>query len=169
MDCSTSGFPVLHNVPEFAKTHIHLVNDAIQLSHPLLPSSPPALNFSQLQGFSSELALCIMWPKYWSFSFSISLSNEYSGLISLGLTHLIFLLSKDLKSLLQLHSSKASILQGSAFFFIQLSHPYKTTGKTIALIRWTFVRQVMCLLFNMLSRFVIAFLSRRKHLLVSWL
>ena len=169
MDCSTSGFPVLHNVPEFAKTHVHWVNDAIQLSHPLFPSSPPALNFSQLQGFSSELALCIMWPKYWSFSFSISLSNEYSGLISLGLTGLIFLLSKGLKSLLQLHSSKASILQGSAFFFIQLSYPYKTTGKTIAFIRWTFVRQVMCLLFNMLSRFVIAFLSRRKHLLITWL
>ena len=167
MDCSTAGFPVLHNVLEFAKTHVHWVNDAIHLSYPLLPSSPPALNLSQLQVFSSELALCIMWPKYWSFSFSISLSNEYSGFISLGLTDLIFLLSKGLKSLLQLHSSKASVLHVSAFFFIQLSHPYMTTRKTIALTIQTFVGKVMSLHFNMLSRFVIAFLPRRKHLLIS--
>ena len=119
---------------------------------------------------TNESVLCIRWPKYWSFSFSISPSNEYSGLISFRMDWLDFpAVQKTLKSLLQHHSSKASILQCSAFFIIQLSHPYMTTGKTIALTRRTFVDKVMFLLFNMLSRLVITFLPRSKHLLISWL
>ena len=110
------------------------------------------------------------WPKYWSFSFSISLFNDYSGLIFFRMDWLDLLADQGtLKSLLQHHRSKASILWHSAFFIVQLSHPYMTTGKTIALTRWTFVGSVMCLLFNMLSRLVIAFLPRSKHLLISWL
>ena len=120
--------------------------------------------------FSSELALSIRWPKDWSFSFSISPFNEYSGLISFKIDWFDLLaLQGALKSLLQHHTSKASVLQCSTFFIVQLSHPYMTTGKTIALTIWTFVGKVMFLLFNMLSRFVIAFLSRSKCLLISWL
>ena len=122
--------------------------------------------------FSNELALCIMWPKYWSFSFSISPSNEYLGLISFRIDCFgLLVVQGTLKSLLQHHSSKASILQHSAFFMVQLSHPYMTTGKTTALTRRTFVCKVMSLLFNMLFRFVIAFLPGRKQasLLISWL
>ena len=120
--------------------------------------------------FSTEPILCIRWPKYWSFSFNISPSNEYSGLISFRMHWLdLLVVQGTLKSLLQHHSSKASILQRSAFFIVQLSHPYMTTGKTIALTRWTFVGKVMSLLFNMLSRLVIAFLPRSKRLLISWL
>ena len=120
--------------------------------------------------FSNELALCIRWPKYWSFSFSISPSSEYSELISFRMDWLDLLaVQGTLRSLLQHHSSKASILWHSAFFVVQLSHPYMTTGKTIALTRRTFVGKVMSLLFNVISRFVIAFLPRRKHLLISWL
>ena len=112
----------------------------------------------------------IRWPKYWSFSFSISPSNEHPGLISFRMDWLDLLaVQRTLKSLLQHHSSKASILQRSAFFTVQLSHPYMTTGKTIALTRWTFVGKVMSLLFNMLSRLVITFLPRSKRLLISWL
>ena len=118
--------------------------------------------------FSNESALHIMWPKYWSFSFSISPSSEYSGLISFR-TALISLLSKRPSSLVQHHSSKVSILRCSAFFVVQLSHPYMTTGKTIALTRQIFVSKVMSLLFNRLSRFVTAFFPRRKYLLISWL
>ena len=131
----------------------------------LLPSIFPSIRV-----FSNKSALLITWPKYWSFSFSISPSNEYSGLIS-GRMHWLGLLSVHgtLTSLLQHHSSKASILQGSAFFTVQLSHPCMTTEKTIALTRWTFVSEVMSLLFNMLFRLVIAFLPRSKHLLISWL
>ena len=118
--------------------------------------------------FSNESALHLRWPKYWSFSFSISLSNEYSGLISFRMDWLDLLAAQGtLNSLL--HSSKASIFWCSAFFIVQLSHPYTTTGKTIALTRQTFVGKVMSLLFNMLSRLVITFLSRSKHLLISWL
>ena len=118
--------------------------------------------------FSSESVLSIKWPNYWSFSFSISPSNEYSGLISFRTDWLDLLaVQRTLKSLLQHHSSKASILQRSAFFIVQLSHPYVTTGKTIALTRWTFVDKVMSLLFNMLSMLLIAFLPRNKHLLIS--
>ena len=130
----------------------------------LLPSIFPSIRV-----FSSESVLCIKWPKYWSFSFSISPSNEYSGLISFGMDWLDLLaVQGTLKSLLQHHSSKASILWCSAFFRVHLSHLYMTTGNIIALIRWTFVGKVMSLLFYMLSRLVIAFLPRSKHLLVSW-
>ena len=126
--------------------------------------------FPSIRVFSNESVLCIRWPKYWSFSFSISLSNEYSGLISSRIDWLdLFAVQGTLKSLLQHHSSKASILQQSTFFMVQLSHPYMTTGKTITLTRWTFVGIVMSLLFNMLSRLVITFLPRSKHLLISWL
>ena len=139
------------------------IDDAIQPSHPLLAPSPPALNLFQHQGLFQWVSLRIRWTKYWSFSFSISPSNEYSGLIS----SLAF--QGALKSLFQHHSSKASVLQHSAFFIVQFSHPYMTSGKTIALSRWTFVGKVMYLLFSILSRLVIAFLPRSKHLLISWL
>ena len=126
--------------------------------------------FPSIRVFSNESALRIRWPKYWSFSFSISPSNEYSWLISFRMDWLdLFAVKGTLKSLLQRHRSKASILQCSAFFIVQLSHPYMTTGKTIALPRQTFVGKVMSLLFNMLSRFVIDFLSRSKCLSISWL
>ena len=137
------------------------------LCHPLLllPSIFPSIRV-----FSSESALHIRWPKYWSFSFSISPSNEYSGLISFRMDWLDLLAVQGThKSLLQHHSSKASILWCSAFFIVQLSHPYMTTGKTIALARWTFADKVMPLLVNMLSRLAITFLPRSKHLLISWL
>ena len=131
----------------------------------LLPSIFPSIRV-----FSNELTLRIRWPKYWSFSFNISPSNEYSGLISFRTDWLdLFAVQGTLKSLLQHHSSKASILLLSAFFIVQLSHPYMTTGKTIALTRRTFVDKVMSLLFNMLSRLVITFLPRSKRLLISWL
>ena len=142
-------------------------------SNHLILCSPLLLQpsiFPSIRVFSSESVLCIRWPKYWSFSFSISLSNEYSGLISFRIDCLdLFAVQGTLESLLHHHSSKASILQHSAFFMVQLSHPYMTTGKTIALTRWTFVVKVMSLLFNMLSRLVIAFLPRSKRLLMSWL
>ena len=132
------------------------------LCRPLL-LLPPIL--PSIRVFSSESTLCIRWPKYWSFSFNISPSNEHPVLISFRMDWLDLLaVQGTLKSLLQHHSSKASILQRSAFFIVQLSHPYMTTGKTLALTRWTFVGKVVFLLFNMLSRFVIAFLPRRKHL-----
>ena len=136
------------------------------LCHPLL--LPPI--FPSIRVFSSGSALHIRWPKYWSFSFNISPSNEHSGVISFRMDWLDLLaVQGTLKSLLQHHSSKAFILQHSAFFMVQLSHPYMTTGKTIALTRWTFVSKVMSLLFDMLSRLVITFLPRSKHLLISWL
>ena len=137
------------------------------LCHPLrLPSSI----FPSIWVFSNESVLHIRWPKYWSFSFSISPSSEYSGLISFRIDLLDLLaVQGTLKSLLQHHSSKASILQCLGFFIVQLSHPYMTTGKTIALSRWIFVCKVMSLLFNILSGLVITFLPRRKHLLISWL
>ena len=148
------GFPVLYYIPEFAQTHVCQVGDAIQSSHPLLSPSSLALNPSQHQDLLQWSALCIRWPKYWSFSFRISPSNEYSGLISFRMDWLDLLaVQGTLKSLLQYHSSKASILQCSAFFTVQLSHPYMTTGKTIALARWTFAGKIMSLLFNMLSNF----------------
>ena len=126
--------------------------------------------FPSIRVFSNESALRIRWPKYWSVSFSISPSNEYSGLISFRMDWIVLLaVQGTLKSLLQHHCSKASILWQSAFFTVQLSHTDMTTGKTIALTRWTFVGKVMSLLFNMLSRLVITFLPRSKHLLISWL
>ena len=131
----------------------------------LLPPIPPSITV-----FSNESTLHMRWPKYWSFSFSIIPSKEIPGLISLRMDWLDLLaVQGTLKSLLQHHSSKASILQRSAFFIVQLSHPYMTTGKTIALTRWTFVGKVMSLLFNMLSRLVITFLPTSKRLLISWL
>ena len=137
------------------------------LCHPLL--LPPSI-FPSIRVFSNESVLRITWPKYWSFSFSINPSNEYSWLISFRINWLDLLaVQGTLKSLLQHHSSKASILHHSAFFIVQLSHPYMTSGKTIAFTRWTFVGKVMSLLFNMLSRLVIAFLPRSKCLLISCL
>ena len=131
----------------------------------LLPSIFPSLRV-----FSKKSVLCIRWPNYWSLSYSISPSNEYSGLISFRINWLDLLaVQGTLKSLLQHHSSKSSILQHSGFFTVQLSHPYMTTGNTLALNRWTCISQIMFLLFNMLPSLVIPFLPRRKHLLLSWL
>ena len=166
MNCSTPGLPVHHQHPESTQTHVLWVCDAIQPSHPLcplllLPPVPPSIRV-----FSNESVRCIRWPKYWNFSFSISPSNEQPGLISFRMDWLDLLaVQGTLKSLLQHHSSKASILQCSAFFIVQLSHPYMTTGKATALTRWTFVGKVMSLLFDMLSRLVITFLPRSKRLL----
>ena len=169
MNCSTPGLPVHYQLPESTQSHAHWVSDAIQVSHPLSSPSPPALNLSQHQGLFKS-ALHIRWPKYWSFSFNISPSNEHPGLISFRMDWLDLLaVHGTLKSLFQHHTSKASILWRSAFFIVQLSHPYMTTGKTIALTRWTFVGKVMSLLFNTLSRLVITFLPRSKCLLISWL
>ena len=153
MDCSTPGLPVHHQCPEFTQTHVHWVGDAIQLSHPL--SSPsPAFNFPSIRVFSNESALCIRWPKYCSFSFNISPSNEYSGLISVRMAWLdLHAVQGTPKRLLQHYSSKASILRHSAFFIVRFSYPYMTTEKTIALTRWTFVGKAMSLLFNMLFTF----------------
>ena len=151
--------PVLHYPLEFAQTHVRWLGDAIQPSHPLLLSSI----FLSIRVFFNESVLRIRWPKYWSFSFSISPSSEYSGLSSFRIDWFDLLaVQGTLKSHLQHHSSKAPILRYSAFFMVQLSHLYMTTGKTIALTMWTFVSKVMPLLFNMLSKFVIAFLPRSK-------
>ena len=142
MDCRTPGLPVHHWLPEFTQTYVHWLGDVIQPSHPLPSPSPPASNLSQYQGLSNESVLHIRWPKYWSVSFSISPSNEHSGLISFRMDWLDLLaVQGTLKRLLQHHSSKVSILWHSTFFIVQLSHPYMATGKNIALIRWTFVWQ----------------------------
>jgi len=168
MNSSTPGLPVHHQLLEFTQIHVHRVGDAIQPSHLccsllLLPPISP-----RIRVFSNESTLPMRWPKYWRFSFNISPSNEHPGLISFRIDWLDLLaVQGTLKSLLQHHSSKAAILQRSAFF--KLSHPYMTTGKTIALTRRTFVGKVMSLLLNMLSRLVITFLPRSKHLLISWL
>ena len=169
MDCRTPGFPVHYQLPELAQTHIHRVGDAINLSLCcpllLLPSMFPSIRV-----FSNESALHIKWTKYWRFSLSISPSNEHPGLISFRMDWLDLLAVRSThKSLLQHHNSKASIVRHSAFFIVQLSHPYMTTGNIIALTRWTFVGKVMSLLFNMLARLVTAFLPRNKYLLISWL
>ena len=171
MDCCAPGFPVHHRLLELIQTHVHCVGNTIQPSHPLLSPSPPApnppLNF---RVFSNESTLRMRWPKYWSFSFSVSPSNEHPGLIFFRMDWLDLLaVQETLKSLLQHHSSKTSIFRHSAFFTVQLSHSYMTTGKTIALTRWTFVGKVMSLLFNMLSRLIITFLPRSMCLLISWL
>ena len=160
MDCSTPGLPFHHQLLEFTQIHIESVmpSNHLILCCPLLllPSIFPSIRV-----FSNESALCIRWPKYCSFS--ISPSNEYSGVISFRMDWLDLLsVQGTFKSLLQHHSSKASILQHSAFFVVQLSHPYMTTGKTIALTRWTFVGKAMSLLFNMLSRLVITFLPSKQ-------
>ena len=165
MDYSVPGLPVHLQHPEITQTHVHWVSDSIKPSHPLSPTSIPIFNLSQHQGLSSESGLRIRWPKYWSFSFSISPSNEQSGLISFRMDWLdLLVVQGTLKRLLQHHSSKAWILWLSASFIVRVSHPYMTTGKTIALTRWTFVGKVMFLLLNMLSRLVITFLPRREYL-----
>ena len=158
-----------HYLPEFARTHVHWVHDAIQPSSSLpllfLPS-----NFTGTRVFSNELVLPIWWPMYWSFSLTISHFNEYSGLISYRTDRFdLPAVQGTLKGFLQHHSSKATILWCSSFFLVQLSHPYVTTGKSIALTIWTFIGKLMSLLFNKLSRFLTAFLPRRKHILISWL
>ena len=165
MDCSAPGFPVLPCLPEFAQIHVCWVSDAIYLilCCLLLPSI-----FLHIRVFSTELPLHIRWPRYWSFSFSISHSSEYSGLISFRIDWFDLVVQGTLKSLLQHHNSKASILWCSAFFVVQLSHPYMTTGQTIPLIIQTFVNKVISLLFNMLSRFVTVFLPRSKCLCINW-
>ena len=170
MNRSTSGLPVHHQLPEFTQTHVHWVSDAIQPSHPLSSPSSPAPIPPSIRVFSNESTLCMRWPKYWSFSLRIIPSKEIPGLISFRMDWLDLLaVQGTLKSLLQHHSSKASILRHSAFFTVQLSHPYMTTGKTRALTSQTLVGKVMSLLLNMLSRLVITFLPRSKRLLTSWL
>ena len=169
MDCSMPFFPVHHQLPEF--TQLIFIESVIPFNHLIFcrPLLLPSI-FPSITVFSSESVLCIRWPKYWSFSFSISPSNEYSGLISFRIDWFDLLaVQGTLKSILQHHSSKTSILWHWAFFIVQLSHPYMTTGKTIALTRWTFVGKVMSLLLNMLSRLVIIFLPRSKSLFISWL
>jgi len=161
MNLSMPDLPVHHQLPEFTQTHVHQVGGTIQPSHPcrpllLLPPIPPSIRV-----FSNESTLRIRWPKYWSLSFSIIPSKEIPGLISFRMDWLDLLAPTP--------QFKASILRCSAFFTVQLSHPYMTTGKTIALTRWTFVDKVMFLLFSMLSRLVITLLSRSKRLLISWL
>ena len=147
MNCSTPSLPVHHQLSEFTQTHAHWVGDTIQPSHPLSSPSLPAPTPSQHQGLLNESTLHMRWPKYWSFSLSISPSNEHPGLISFRMDWLdLLVVQGSLKSLLQHHSSKASILRCSAFFTVQLSHPYVTTGKTIVLTRWIFVGKAMSLL-----------------------
>ena len=153
MNRSTPVLPVYHQLLEFTHTYVHWVGDAIQPSHPLSSPSPPPSIFPSIWVFSSESVLHIRWPKYWCFSFSISPSDQYSGLISFRTDWFDLLAVQGrLKSLFQHHNSKTSIFWHSAFFMVQLSHLYMTTGKTIALTVWTLVGKVMFLLFNMLSR-----------------
>ena len=164
MNCSRPGLPVHHQLPGSTQTH---VIESVMPSNHLILCRPllllPSI-FPSIRVFSNESVLCIRWPKFWSFSFSISPTNERSGLISFRMDWLDLVAVQGTLNSLQHHSSKASFLQHSAFFIVQLSHPYMTTGKTIALTRWTFVGKVMSLLFNMLSRLVMTFLPRSKHL-----
>ena len=167
MNYNTPGLPVHNQLPESTQTHFHCVGDAIQPSHPLSFPSPPALNLAHHQGLFKWVSSLHKMAKVLEFQLqNISPSDEYSGLISFRM-YLLDLLA--FKSLLQHHSSKASILQFSAFFIVQLSHPYRITGETIALTRQNFVVKVMSLHFNMLSRLVISFLPRNQCLLISWL
>ena len=168
VNSSMPGFPVhlqLQSSPKLMSIELVMPSNHLILCCPLV--FPPSI-FPSIRVFSNESVLRIRWPKYWSFSFNISLSNEHPGMISLRVDWLDLLaVQGTLKSLLQHHSSKASILLLSAFFIVQLSHPYMTTGKNIALTRWTFVSKVMSLLFNMLSRLIIVLLPRSKCLLIS--
>ena len=162
------GLPTITN--SWSLLNLTSIKSVMPSNHFILccPLLLPLSIFVSIRVFSNESVLHIRWPKNWNFSFSISPSNEYSGLISFRIDWLDLLaVQGTLKSLLQHHSSKASIIQHSAFFTVQLSHPYMTTGKTKALNKWTFVGKTMPLLFNMLSRFVIAFLPKSKHLLIS--
>ena len=170
MNCSTPGLPVHHQLLHLLK---HMPIESVMPSNHLILCCSllllPSI-FPSIRVFSNESALRMRWPKYWSISFNISPSNEHPGLISFKIDWFDLLaVQETLKSLLQHHSSKASILRCSAFFIVQLSHPYMITGKTIALTKQTFVCKVMSLLFNMLSRLVITFLPRSKCLLISWL
>ena len=170
MDCSTPGLPVHHQLPKLTQTPVHQVGDAIQPSQPLSIPFPPTFNLSQHQGLFQWVSSLHQVAKVLQFQLQHQSFNEYSGLISFRMDCLDLLaVQGTLKSLLQHHGSKTSILWLSAFFTVQLSHSYMTTGKTIALTIWTFVGKRMSLLFNMLSRLVIAFLPRSKHLLMSWL
>ena len=170
VNCSMPGLPVHHQLLEFTQTHIHRVGDTIQPSHPLLSPFPPAPSSSQHQSLFQWVNSSHEVAKVLSFSFSIISSKEHPGLISPKMDWLDLLAVHGIfKSLLQHHSSKASILRHSVFFTVQLSHPYMTTGKTIALTRQSFVGKVIYLLLNMLSRLVITFLPRSKRLLISWL
>ena len=170
MNRSTPGLPVHHQLPEFTQTHVHRVSDAIQSSHPPSSPFPPVPNPSQHQSLFQWVNPLHEVAKVGSFSFRIICSEEIPGLISFRMDWLDLLaVQGTLKSLLQHHSSKTSILRCSAFFTVQLSHPYITTGKTIALTRRTLVGKVMSLLLNILSRLVITFLPRSKCLLISWL
>ena len=170
LDGSMPGLPVHHQLQEF--TQLVPVESVMPSNHLILchpPLFPPSI-FPSNRVFSNESVLYIRWPKYWSFSFNISPSSEYSGLMSFRMEWLDLLaVQRTLKSLLQHHSSKASILRCSAFFIVQFSHPHITTGKTVTLTRWTFVGKEMSLLSNMLFRLVITFLPRGKHFLISWL
>ena len=170
---SMPGLPVHYQLPKFTQTHVHWIIGAIQPIqpfHPLLSPSPPAFNLSPNQGLFKWVSSLNQVARELSISFNISPSNEHSELISFRMDWLdILVVQRTLKSLLQHHSSKVWILQCSVFFMVQLSHPYMTTGKTIALTRWTFVGKVMSLLLNMLFRLVITFLPRSKRLLISWL
>ena len=168
MDNSMPGLPVHHQLLEFTQTHVCWVSYAIQPSHRLLSPSPPAFNLSQHEGLFQWISSSQQGDKVLEISFSISSSNEYSGLITFRMDWLDLLaVQGTLKSLLQHHNSKASILLCSALFIVQLSHKHMATGKTTALTRWIFVVKVMSLLFNMLSRLVITFLPRSKLLLIS--
>ena len=171
MDCSLPGLPVHHQLLEFTQTHIHRVRDAIPPSHPLSSPFPPAPNPSQPHSLFQWVKSSHEVAKVLDFQvFSIIPSKEHPWLISFRMDWLdLVAIQVTFKSLIQHHNSKASILWHSAFFIVQLSHPFMTTGKTIALNRWTFVGKVMSLLFNMLSRLVITFLPRSKCLLISWL
>ena len=166
MDYNMPGFPILHYLPEFIQAHVHWADDAIQPPYPVSPFSFCLQSFSTMRVYSSESALHIGSSKYWNFKFNISPCNEYSGLISFRIDWFDLLAVQGiLKSFLEHHNLKASILWHSAFFMVHLLHPYMTTGKNIPLT----ICRMMSLLFNMLSRFVIAFLPRSKHLLISWL
>ena len=163
MNRSTPGLPVHHQLPEFTQTHVHQVRDAIQPSHPLSSPSPAPIP-PNIRVYSKESTLLMRWPKYWSFNFSIILSKEIPGLIFRTVWLDLLAVQGTLKSLLQHHSSKTSVLQHSAFFTVQLSHPYMTTGKNIALSRETLVSKLMSQLFIKPSRLVITFLPRSKPL-----
>ena len=170
MDCSTPDLPVHHQLPEFTQTHVHWVGDAIQLSRPLSSTSPPVFSLSQHQGLFKWISSSHQVAKILEFQLQHQSFQWTPRTDSFRIDWLDLLaVQGTLKSLLQHHRSKASVLWCSAFFIVQLSHPYLTTGKTIALTRWTFVGKVMSLLFNMLSRLVIVFLPRSKNLLISWL
>ena len=170
MNCSPTGFPVHHQLLELAQTHIHQVGDAIQQFHPLLSSYSPDFNLPQHQGLFKWVRSLQEVAKVLEFQFQHQSSNEYLEQISFWIDWFDHLaVQGTLKSLLQHHSSKASIFWCSVFFIVQLSHPYVTTGRTMTLTRWTFVHKAMSLLFNMIPRLLVAFLPRNKHLLISCL